>query len=170
MTKPNCEICGHLMPEGEEMFKFHGYSGPCPGPKLTPAPTGERAEALRLLNAAIENSWDGWFGDEDPNGDRENVRFIPYEDWDKLRDHFDIIRRALSQPVHCTGDAVEEWKNTIASFLGAFATCQKENQPDWMEYIAEEANKVCEAIGIHQRIVVNRRGNLGIEQMENDNA
>jgi hypothetical protein len=25
-----CELCGEPMPEGEEMFKFHGYSGPCP--------------------------------------------------------------------------------------------------------------------------------------------
>lgn len=26
----NCELCGKPMPEGEEMFKYHGYSGPCP--------------------------------------------------------------------------------------------------------------------------------------------
>jgi hypothetical protein len=25
-----CELCGQPMPEGEEMFKYHGYSGPCP--------------------------------------------------------------------------------------------------------------------------------------------
>lgn len=25
-----CDLCGKPMPEGEEMFKFHGYSGPCP--------------------------------------------------------------------------------------------------------------------------------------------
>ena len=30
----NCEICGDPMPEGETMFKFHGYSGPCPKPPL----------------------------------------------------------------------------------------------------------------------------------------
>lgn len=27
-----CKICGEPMPSGEEMFKFHGYSGPCPKP------------------------------------------------------------------------------------------------------------------------------------------
>lgn len=27
-------ICGQPMPEGETMFKFHGYSGPCPKPPL----------------------------------------------------------------------------------------------------------------------------------------
>lgn len=31
-TKPVCELCGFPMPEGEEMFKFHGYSGGCPVP------------------------------------------------------------------------------------------------------------------------------------------
>lgn len=25
-----CELCGEYMPRGEEMFKYHGYSGPCP--------------------------------------------------------------------------------------------------------------------------------------------
>lgn len=29
-----CERCGEPMPEGETMFKFHGYSGPCPKPPL----------------------------------------------------------------------------------------------------------------------------------------
>jgi hypothetical protein len=29
-----CEICGEPMPEGETMFKFHGYSGKCPKPPL----------------------------------------------------------------------------------------------------------------------------------------
>lgn len=27
---PRCELCGEPMPKGEEMFKYHGYSGPCP--------------------------------------------------------------------------------------------------------------------------------------------
>ena len=34
-TKPTCELCGEPMPEGEEMFKVHGYSGGCPKPSLT---------------------------------------------------------------------------------------------------------------------------------------
>jgi hypothetical protein len=32
--QPNCELCGEPMPEGEEMFKYHGYSGPCPKPPM----------------------------------------------------------------------------------------------------------------------------------------
>jgi len=40
-----CELCGEPMPEGETMFKFHGYSGPCPKPPL-PKPVTE-IESLR---------------------------------------------------------------------------------------------------------------------------
>ena len=29
-----CELCGEPLPEGERMFKFHGFSGPCPKPPL----------------------------------------------------------------------------------------------------------------------------------------
>lgn len=29
-----CSVCGEPMPEGEEVFKYHGYSGPCPKPPL----------------------------------------------------------------------------------------------------------------------------------------
>lgn len=35
-----CKLCGELMSEGEEMFFYHGYSGPCPKPPL-PQPTLE---------------------------------------------------------------------------------------------------------------------------------
>lgn len=27
---PNCSLCGEPMPAGEEMFLYHGSSGPCP--------------------------------------------------------------------------------------------------------------------------------------------
>lgn len=30
----NCELCGEPMPPNETMFRFHGYSGPCPKPSL----------------------------------------------------------------------------------------------------------------------------------------
>lgn len=42
-----CELCGEPMPPGEEMFKCHGYSGPCqnpPLPKARPAWIDEAAE------------------------------------------------------------------------------------------------------------------------------
>lgn len=33
-----CELCGEPMPKGETMFRFHGYSGPCPKPKKLERP------------------------------------------------------------------------------------------------------------------------------------
>lgn len=38
MSEPGkCELCGEPLPVGEEMFKYHGYSGPCPKPPLQKA-------------------------------------------------------------------------------------------------------------------------------------
>lgn len=34
-----CGICGQRMPPGEEMFRFHGYSGPCPTVPTEGSPT-----------------------------------------------------------------------------------------------------------------------------------
>ena len=41
-----CELCGEPMPAGEEMFKLHGYSGPCPKP---PLPRDNGAEEVKAL-------------------------------------------------------------------------------------------------------------------------
>jgi hypothetical protein len=58
-TRPTCGICGEPMPVGEEMFVYHGYSGPCPKPpigKQTPPPpvlTSGDVIALRKLSAEM---------------------------------------------------------------------------------------------------------------------
>ena len=43
-----CEICGEPMPAGEEMFKFHGYSGPCPKP---PIPAHDKPKIVCLCGS-----------------------------------------------------------------------------------------------------------------------
>lgn len=30
VEQPLCGLCGKPMPEGEEMFQYHGFSGDCP--------------------------------------------------------------------------------------------------------------------------------------------
>lgn len=53
-----CELCGDPMPPGEEMFRFHGYSGPCPKPLLpspAPANAGEVVISYKLLQRCYEN-------------------------------------------------------------------------------------------------------------------
>lgn len=48
----NCKLCGEPLPEGETMFNYHGYSGPCPKPplkKLELDPAGEPKAELTVL-------------------------------------------------------------------------------------------------------------------------
>ena len=56
MTEAKCELCGEPMPAGETMFKYHGYSGPCPKPTL-PQPASinwqERATVAEADAAAL---------------------------------------------------------------------------------------------------------------------
>lgn len=49
--QPTCELCGDPMPPGEEMFKFHGYSGPCPKPPLV------RPELTNLPDDVLLRFW-----------------------------------------------------------------------------------------------------------------
>jgi hypothetical protein len=64
---PRCEICGEPMPSGEEMFKLHGYSGPCPKPPLPRRTVSDAIrEAEQLLELTLnqlnaEHERDQWF-------------------------------------------------------------------------------------------------------------
>jgi hypothetical protein len=44
-----CALCGEPMPEGEEMFYYHGMSGDCPKPPLKREPTS--TEVFLMDNA-----------------------------------------------------------------------------------------------------------------------
>ncbi len=61
-NQPTCSLCGEPMPAGEEMFKFHGYSGPCPKPPLPSPPTLETL--VRNLQAHAKEH--GWQDVDDP--------------------------------------------------------------------------------------------------------
>lgn len=56
--KALCKICGEPMPDGEEMFHYHGYSGKCPKPPLKQVqldPAGNpKLELTVLERKAIE--------------------------------------------------------------------------------------------------------------------
>lgn len=55
MNEPTrCELCGEPMPPGEQMFKYHGYSGPCPTPRApvsTPPQTEPRTKVCPVCKA-----------------------------------------------------------------------------------------------------------------------
>lgn len=61
MSQPLCEICNQPMPEGEEMFKYHGSSGPCPESNETnpTTPQGMNSqEELKDFKQRAENILD----------------------------------------------------------------------------------------------------------------
>ena len=81
----NCEICGEPMPPGEEMFKFHGYSGRCPKPPL-PTPTIE-AVIEYVHRKAGDEFW------LDIRIDRETLRQLgPFDtEAERQRVHDDLL-------------------------------------------------------------------------------
>lgn len=55
-----CSLCGEPMPAGEEMFKYHGYSGDCPKPPLERRVSFSRA--LELVKSGKRVARSGWNG------------------------------------------------------------------------------------------------------------
>ena len=51
----------------------------------------------------------------------------------------------------------DRYRETIQSFLSTVLTVKRENQPEWMEYLAERINEVCEVIGEDDRVAYNPR-------------
>ena len=71
MSDAVCELCGEPMPAGEEIFKFHGYSGNCPKPPLPrdDGATAVKAVIKRLTGVdVIVRVVNGEFYATDPNG------------------------------------------------------------------------------------------------------
>lgn len=56
-----CALCGQPMPDGEEMFLYHGYSGPCPAPVAKPS---RWSRVVASIGTAIGEKMFG--GDEEP--------------------------------------------------------------------------------------------------------
>ena len=50
-----CAVCGEPMPQGEEMFKFHGYSGDCPKEPLPKLPVKQKIPGL-VWAVAVKNN------------------------------------------------------------------------------------------------------------------
>ena len=57
-----CQLCGEPMPQGEEMFKYHGYSGPCPVSPKTPPYIARMLEEKEQLMGRIVKLQEFIFG------------------------------------------------------------------------------------------------------------
>lgn len=78
--KKNCDICGDPMPENEQMFKFHGFSGPCPRPPKNKINKNEIKLALVMDDYKVKNREDLWVRalNTQPNI-RDNYHFVKEE-------------------------------------------------------------------------------------------
>ena len=63
MEQPLCELCGEAMPLGEEMFKCHGYSGPCPKPPITVVERPEYVTCIQHSSVKDEFKGRSWCGE-----------------------------------------------------------------------------------------------------------
>jgi len=71
MEEAICKLCGHPMPKGEEMFHYHGYSGPCPEPTLKEKPMDKLAGNQNVRKTAGPGN--GQFAKETERNDPERV-------------------------------------------------------------------------------------------------
>ena len=83
----DCELCGEPMPPGEEMFRFHGYSGTCPKPLL---PQLSVTTVLQKLIAA-----DVWFSHRQVQEHLANPDWKYSQKYGDWRNHVDSTLRNL---------------------------------------------------------------------------
>lgn len=50
-----------------------------------------------LVERAFNNGFDGWFGDEDPNGDRDHGYFLQLDDYEKIKEFLKAARQTLGR-------------------------------------------------------------------------
>jgi hypothetical protein len=70
-VRATCGLCGKPMPPGEEMFQYHGYSGPCPTAEV--AATVVDGVALIAAERKRQIEAEGWTPshDDEWHGDDE---------------------------------------------------------------------------------------------------
>ena len=121
-----CAVCGEPMPPGEQMFKFHGYSGPCPKPAQTPSTArGDLKAAATALYMA--GRWDC----ANLSGD-EQARM-----WEALRDALGLsVGTATTAGVHSRHPAapagLSEWQRVDSTPRAAEAVTE-----EWTSELAE---------------------------------
>ena len=81
----NCELCGEPMPEGEEMFKFHGYSGNCPKPPLQK----KKAYSIVIEQAEPDSDWPWIANFSGRQSDQAGVGKTPKEAVQDLIDNYE---------------------------------------------------------------------------------
>lgn len=85
------------MPQGEEMFNYHGYSGPCPKPPLRTHDTAVAGPAWSEIARSAYKAYSASTGNKNFRGD-------PMPEFDVLPD---AIKTAWQAAVRQTGDVIK---------------------------------------------------------------
>lgn len=87
--RPLCELCGEPMPDGEGMFKIHGYSGNCPKPPKAAPPMTTAREVIakarynrRVMSRALV---------KDKYGRRQFNEPEPWEEADEVERETELL-------------------------------------------------------------------------------
>jgi hypothetical protein len=86
-----CSLCGEPMPEGEEMFNYHGYSGDCPRPPLKKESFEER------FNKIYPPVSVGYDGDEQDAVRREKILALVKEQFAAFTREVEEVMRKIKE-------------------------------------------------------------------------
>jgi hypothetical protein len=87
-TQAICGLCGEPMPYGEEMFKYHGHSGPCPKPQLQASNTDDEP-----ISPAVARAKDYFWrkaNEYEKAGRHDELRAF-YNDMIELQQRTDVV-------------------------------------------------------------------------------
>lgn len=119
----NCELCGEPMSEAESVFKFHGYSGPCPKPPLPKTMTINTAEIEARLAKATPGPWE----------------IMPFGVVRLIRSRSTTVASVKSGPEHKHDvDFIAHSPQDVADLLSALDTLTREREAEMLalaEYI-----------------------------------
>lgn len=104
MTTSLCELCGQPMHPDEQMFKYHGHSGPCPNPPLARDVEGDPVVDRTLAAYALNLM----FGAELADFERDNLLALAAQAGVHVNGHHQALAAARAERrKHLAADLAE---------------------------------------------------------------
>ena len=137
-----CGLCGLPMPPGEEMFNYHGYSGPCPGPP--------KIMSVEEMNASCDVSGHILL----PEASQCGICGVQAADMVRItRSVWEAIRKQLDD----TKDALEDLRQTHRGILAMIGTGDEPTYDElvqWMQaaVTALAVGDICSGSPLHHKL------------------
>lgn len=90
-----CELCGEPMPLGEEMFRYHGHSGPCPKPITLKDHQLRVVEEVRELNGKLGKLREFLAGDKFPTLSFSEQQLLTKQEW-CMREYAAVLEQRVA--------------------------------------------------------------------------